>query len=117
MKLKHKVPCKECPWRKESPQGWCGGYDPVTYADAVACNEVPACHLNDHGPDSDKTAMCVGALACAANSCIEPHKTPGGCEAKKVVGKREDVFFHPAMFYEYHSGGEKYTPFILRMMG
>lgn len=83
------------------------------YADAVAENEVPACHLKDFGPDSDKTAMCAGALAVAANACILPHKTEGGCRARSAVGTREECFQHPRDFYEHHTG-KPWVPRLFR---
>lgn len=104
MKCRHTEPCAECPWRKDSLQGYLGGQSAMMYADAVAENEIPACHLQDHGPDDPKSSMCAGALAVAANACIEPHKTPGATAAKKLVGRRSDVFAHPKFFYEYHTG-------------
>lgn len=115
MKLRHTEPCKECPWRKDSLQGYLGGHDPEMYADAVAANEVTACHCRDFGPDDDRTSMCAGALAVAANACILPHRTEGGPEARERVGRRNDCFGHPAFFYEYHAG-KPYTPFLLRKM-
>ena len=115
MKLHHRKPCAECPWRLAAPAGWLGGHTPVMYADAVAGNEITACHLRDHGPDDDATAMCVGALATGRNSCIDPWKTPGAKEAQAVVGRRDDCFKHPAHFYRHHSG-EDYVPFIIRML-
>lgn len=114
MKLKHKKPCAECPWRKNSPAGWLGGHSAYYYADAVTANEVPACHLQDHGPDSDDTAMCAGALSVAANACIQPHKTIGGVEARDIVGRSSDTFAHPKMFYEHHEEGKDWVPPALR---
>jgi hypothetical protein len=104
MRLYHKVCCSECPWRKSAPAGWLGGHSPEFYADAVQANEVPACHLRDHGPDSDETAMCAGALSVMSNAASSAWKTPGGDEARKLVGKREDTFRHPAEFYAHHAG-------------
>ena len=115
MKLKHKTPCKECPWKKDSLKGFLGGWTPESYADAVAMNEIPCCHLVDHGPQDNKSAFCVGALATASNSCIQPHKTPGAIEAKKKIGKREDCFQWVRDFYEYHAE-KKYIPFLQRMI-
>lgn len=112
MKLYHKEPCAECPWRKTSAQGYLGGYPPEMYADAVACNEVPACHLKDNGPESDDTAMCAGALSVMANACISAWKTPGGDEARKEVGRRDDTFRHPRMFYEYHANKPYVHPLL-----
>lgn len=115
MKLKHKMPCRECPWRKNAAQGFLGGHAPELYADAVAGNEVPACHLQDYGPASARTAMCAGALAVMANACIAPHRTPGGTAAKAEVGRRSDCFGHPAQFYEFHAG-KPYVPYLLRQL-
>jgi hypothetical protein len=113
MKLRHKTPCAECPWRKIAPNGWLGGHSAEMYADAVAGNEVPACHLNDHGPDHPRTAMCVGALSVMANSCTSAWKTEGGEEARKIVGRNDACFAHPKHFYEHHTG-KAYVPFLLR---
>lgn len=104
MKLHHATPCSECPWRKAAPQGWLGGFEPEQYADPVANNEVTACHNRDFGPDDDETAFCAGALATMSNACISAWKSEGADDSKKLVGKREDCFQHPAMFYEHHSG-------------
>lgn len=115
MILRHKNPCNECPWRLNALQGFMGGHPVELYADAVANNEVTACHNKDFGPNSTRTSMCAGALATAANACILPHRTLGGPEARQVVGKREDCFTHPAKFYEYHTG-KSHTSFMLRQL-
>lgn len=112
MKLKHNEPCPECPWRKIAPAGWLGGHTAEFYTDAVQFNEVPACHLQDCGPDSNRTAMCAGALAVMANSCTLPHKTKGGDKARNVVGKREDCFSFPRDFYKHHTD----QPYVHPMM-
>lgn len=113
MKLRHLEPCSECPWRLVAPQGWLGGHTPELYADAVANNEVPACHLRDFGPLNPRTSMCAGSLATARNACILPHKTIDGREAAIAVGKRDDCFKNPRDFFEYHAQ-RPYVPFILR---
>lgn len=112
MKLKHKHPCGECPWRKKAPAGWLGGFTAEHYTDAVRNNEVPACHNKDFGPESDKTAMCVGALAVMSNSCVLADKTPGGLEARAYIGRRQDVFQHYTQFYEYHAGKPYLHPLL-----
>jgi len=115
MKCRHTEPCKECPWRKAAPAGWLGGHSAEVYADAVAGNEVPACHLRDLGPEDDETSMCAGALAVLANSCTSAWKTPGGDEARKTVGRRPDCFAHPKEFFEHHTG-RPYVPYLLRKL-
>lgn len=117
MKLKHKTPCRECPWRLSAPPGWLGGHEPHYYADAVVSNEIPACHLQDHGPDNPETAFCVGALACAANACIMPYGQDGAAEARKCIGKRADVFPHPAHFFQFHAGVPYVHPLLRRKAG
>lgn len=117
MKLHHKVPCKECPWRKDSLQGYLGGWGAERYADAVAQNEIPACHNRDHGPESDETAFCVGALQCGKNAAILPRRAAGDAiAAREVVGGNPDVFRHPADFYRYHTHGKEYVPYTIRQM-
>lgn len=86
MRCRHTTACAECPWRKESPAGWLGGWSPEFYTDAVQNNEVPACHLSDFGPDDDRTSM--------------------------RVGKRDDTFQHPALFYRHHAGQEYVHPLM-----
>lgn len=115
MKCRHTTPCNECPWRTASPAGWLGGHSPEFYTDAVQANEVPACHLKDHGPDDERTSMCAGALSVMANACILPHKTPGGDEARQRVGRREDTFGHPALFYKHHSGEDYVHPLLRKV--
>jgi hypothetical protein len=115
VRLIHKTPCAECPWRTVCTPGWLGGFTAEQYADPVQENEVPACHLRDHGPENDNTAFCVGALSVMANSCISAWKSPGGDAAKQIIGRRDDTFRHPALFYEHHTG-KPYTIRILRVM-
>lgn len=77
-------------------------------------NEIPACHLKDHGPNDSRSAMCAGALSVAKKSCIVPHKTHGAQEARNAIPHHENTFSHYSKFYEYHTG-EKYVPYIIRM--
>lgn len=115
MKLRHKTPCSECPWLKTSAAGWLGGFSPESYADAVTCNEIPACHNSDYGPDNPKSSMCVGALATATNSCIKADKTSGAMVAQKLIGKRDDCFQWVRDFYEHHTK-KTYVPFYQRFL-
>lgn len=114
MRLHHKQPCNECPWRQAAPAGWLGGLTPEFYTDAVMNNETPACHNRDHGAYSPDTAMCVGALATMANGCVAAHNSTGeGEAARQEIGRRDDVFAHPMMFYQHHAG-EPYVHPLLR---
>lgn len=113
-RLIHKTPCRECPWRTTSAQGYLGGHTPEWYADVVQENQVPSCHLSDHGPESPRTAYCVGALHTAANGCIMPHDQRER-DARNQMGPNPDCFDHPALFYRYHAGKD-YVIRIVRMM-
>lgn len=115
MKLYHKKPCAECPWRKIAAPGWLGGHSAEFYADAVNEGEIPACHLRDHGPDSDETAFCAGATSVMANSCQQPWKQEGAAEAVREIGKNDACFWHPALFYQHHTG-EKYVSRFMRLI-
>ena len=113
MKLHHKKPCNECPWRKTSPSGWLGGLTADFYADALALNKAPACHLRDFGPSSDKTAFCVGALHTAKNSCVSLHRSAGKANlAKDFLGRSEECFEHYSVFFKYHTGKQYYSPIV-----
>lgn len=117
MKLHHRAPCAECPWRRAAIQGYLGGFAAELYADAVLNNEAPACHKRDHGPDSDDTAFCVGALQVANAACISLWRSPGADEARRVVGTSELTFAHPREFFTYHSFGAPYVPYLVRALG
>lgn len=112
MRLHHTEPCPQCPWRKTSAEGWLGGHDPYYYSDSVAEGEIPACHCKDRGVDNPDSAFCAGAAAVMANMCKLPFKQQGAADTVRIVGKRDDVFTHPALFHEHHTG-EKWA---MRMM-
>lgn len=116
MELKHKQPCNECPWRKKSLAGWLGGHSAEYYADAVQKNEIPPCHNVDFGPDDDRSAFCVGALAVGSNQCILPRNTDGAQAAQKKITKKDACFGSVYAFYEHHTK-EKYINPLMRMLG
>ena len=120
MELKHKTPCKECPWRTEAPAGWLGGHPAEYYADAVGAGEVPACHLKDHGPESPDTAFCAGALICMANQAMAPKGYHPGQEsageARFKVSKSTDVFWHHSHFYLHHTGDQWVPPYLRKAL-
>lgn len=113
MKLHHSTPCPECPWRLIAPAGWLGGYSAEHYTDAVMNNEVPACHNQDFGVETDNTAMCAGALSVMANGCVSAWNAVGdGEEARTTVGRRDDTFAHPYFFYKHHAETDYVHPLM-----
>lgn len=113
--LHHRTPCRECPWRKTAAAGWLGGYSAEWYADVVQDNQVPSCHLRDHGPENPETAYCVGVLHTAANGCIMP-EAPRERAARNEVGPNPDCFGHPALFFSHHSDGAPYQSRLMRLI-
>lgn len=114
-KLKHTSPCKECPWRKNSLQGFLGGNSAEQYADHLQFNVIPECHLHSTYEDDEtgelvEGVLCAGALATSANACILPRYAEQA-EAREVVGKREDCFQHHRDFFRYHMGEDYVLPF------
>ena len=119
MRQYHKTPCRECPWRKTSLKGYLGGHDPEYYADAVRAGVVTACHLQDFGPEDNRTAFCAGAastLANCATAAAESESGQTGAKAfRNAVGKRDDTFWHPSLFYEYHAGRPYVHPLLRKL--
>ena len=103
LKLKHKTPCNECPWRLSSLPGYLGGNTPETYADMVQCNTAPPCHTKDG-------AFCVGGLAVLNNSCTAPRYPAGAADAAEIIGERGDCFKWVRDFYRHHSGKDYVHP-------
>lgn len=113
MKLQHTTPCKQCPWRKASAQGFLGGNSPEQYADMVAANQVPNCHMTEG--KGKRPAFCAGSLATMANSCITPRYPEGASHLdSKAVGQRADCFRWVKDFYAYHTRGLEYVHRLLR---
>lgn len=107
-----KVPCKECPFRKESLPGWIGGHeDPSEITKLVLADQRFPCHLDvnklmhDGGHTfEDAAAMgatCIGSLAFMNNQ----HKRSRGRATAMLqdeVGKRDDVFKCASAMHAHH---------------
>lgn len=100
---KHKKPCKDCPFRKDSIPGYLGGYEIESYAEPVEYGIPTSCHLTDRGIHHPKTAFCAGSLSTLA---AEGKAEPGSLYEKPIaeVGPREDTFSSPEEFRKYHEG-------------
>jgi hypothetical protein len=118
MKEHHLHPCKECPWRCDSPQGYLGGWTPEQYADAVNEGVIPACHMKDYGPLDPRTAFCAGAASALAYSATSPRETEAGQAGARdfvaKVGPHKYTFSNAGRFYKYHAG-KACTPRLMRM--
>lgn len=103
--LKHKTPCNECPWRRNHPAGWLGGYEPEEFTNQVQFDGPPLpCHKTiPPGDDMSKaTAMCAGALIFMKNSCKSARHPAYGDALAQVEKDPVNVFNWPHEFLEYH---------------
>lgn len=90
-KCQHTTPCSDCPWRRDSLNGWLGGASPQEWIQVAHADVVVPCHtLNG--------AQCAGIAVYRANVCkmaYEPNL--------KLPANRELVFALPVQFLEHHS--------------
>lgn len=103
MKLAHKKPCSECPWRRKHVPGWLGGYPAETFTNQVQFNGPPVpCHktLED---GSKGEAMCAGALIMMKNSCKSAQHPDYGDALEHIERDTISVFSFPHEFLQHHA--------------
>lgn len=111
-KLVHKAPCGECPWRKESPRGWLGGYSADWFTDRIRAEHPIACHMHIQDVDGSRTIedeleliadkpYCAGALIVQRNMLKLP-RVRALAEAVSSVEKSDTVFSYLKDFEEHH---------------
>lgn len=99
-KLRHITPCSECPWRRDHPAGWLGGYRPEQFVEQVQFDGPPlACHKTD---SLDPPSMCAGALIFMRNSIKSSRHPAFGNALSRVTKDIEAVFQWPHEFIKYH---------------
>lgn len=103
MRLRHKTPCSECPWRRASLPGWLGGYEPQQFVQQIQFDGPPLpCHKS-FDRSGKANAVCAGAAIFAKNSCKLP-ATKLGLEAYRQVERdHESVFTRPQEFLDHHT--------------
>lgn len=101
-----KVPCVECPFRKDSTQGWLADYNPKQLHTLVMSEQPFPCHLTHQEEvlfqDAYKLPLCKGALAYMRKNA----KSPRNPELNKIVQEidREmlaNILSTPE-FFEHH---------------
>lgn len=98
--LRHKKPCSDCPFKKESLPGWMGGFSLDSYAQPPSVGMPTSCHQADFGSRSPKTTFCAGSCAVIANDAeLERHVI---YPAVDEVGPREDCFPSVEAFVQHH---------------
>ena len=104
--LRHTTPCDECPWRRNHPAGWLGGYQPSDFVNQVQFDGPPVpCHktIPPGGGMANAVSMCAGALIFMRNSCKSAQHPDYGDALQKVERDPVGVFEWPTEFLEYHS--------------
>jgi hypothetical protein len=114
VKLRHKKPCDECPWRRNHPNGWLGGYKPEDFTTQVQFDGPPLpCHktigpdAEETDPDGENVSMCAGALIFMKNSCKSANHPDYGDAREQVERDTENVFQWTHEFLEHHRGGHE----------
>jgi hypothetical protein len=106
MKLMHKKPCDECPWRRAHPAGWLGGYTAEQFVEQINFDGPPLpCHktIFDNQPAK---AMCAGALIFMKNNCKSAQHPEYGDAKDHVERDTETVFQWSKEFLDHHNDPE-----------
>lgn len=108
-----KNPCKECPFRKDSPPGWIGTHSSAQeIVDIVKHDQYFPCHMKVDYNDPDwkdkitEKPHCVGGLAFMNNSC-KVSRDPVIAAMQKDVGRRDDVFSFGHEMVEHHARNKR----------
>ncbi|UTC29720.1 hypothetical protein BAJUN_00900 [Bajunvirus bajun] len=106
--LKHKKPCKVCPWRRESAPGWLGSSTPEEFLAQAKMELHMPCHAaidyerEDWRAQAEAGPHCAGSLIFLANHCILPRDPVLAAKRAQVETDRETVFAHSAQFLAHH---------------
>ena len=104
MKPVLKRPCDECPWRREHPAGWRGGYRPGDFTQQILFDGPPLpCHKTIPGDGTDARAMCAGALIFMRNCAKGAHHPDYGDALETVAPDTETVFQWSQEFLDHHN--------------
>lgn len=95
-KKQHTTPCSDCPWSRESLQGWLGGMSAQDWVEYAHGAELVACH-------AVRNQQCAGIAIYRANVCKLPD-----APSIKLPANRQQVFSSPMEFCKHH-GAELQT--------
>ena len=87
----HTKPCGDCPWRRDSLNGWLGGLKPQEWIGIAHSDEVVDCHTL-------KGAQCAGAAIYRRNTCKMAYPPN-----LLLPADREKIFSNRNEFLEHHS--------------
>lgn len=103
--LRHRSPCNECPFRKDSKKGYFGPFQPAFYLEMAHGEKGIACHKYKH--EERYRAACVGALQHANASC-KIYANPALNQLQREVGKSSKILDY--MEFKVHHMGYKFKP-------
>ena len=102
-------PCNECPWRRDHPAGWLGGYRPEDFTQQIQFDGPPLpCHKTIPGDGTDARAMCAGALIFMRNSYKGAHHPDYGDALETIEPDTITVFEWSHEFIDHHSNPNKW---------
>lgn len=90
-KCQHKTPCSDCPWRRDSLNGWLGSMTPEEWVRVAHSDSTVDCHTL-------KGAQCAGIAVYRRNVAKMAYPPNLRLEADK-----EKVFGFPTEFIAHHS--------------
>lgn len=93
-KCQHTTPCSDCPWRRDSLQGWLGGESAEQWRRTAHSDALVECH-------SLTGAHCAGIAIYRAN-VVKRVDFPG----LRLLGNTALVFDHPDQFINHHDRRE-----------
>lgn len=92
----HTKPCSDCPWRRDSLNGWLGGSDVDQWLSEVHGECVMDCHVFTG-------AQCAGAAIYRRNIL----KRPRDPEILQLDADKVRVFANPIEFKKHHENKDK----------
>jgi hypothetical protein len=113
MKLAVSDPCPECPLRRDSTQGYLGGYSPEMYIDVLHSAASIACHSSKGFKEGDiaRQRHCTGVAAFRANvgyvAAIDGHPALAHQSTLLIGADRERYFASDAEFVAHHKPGQE----------
>lgn len=90
-KVQHTRPCSDCPWSRESVNGWLGGGTPEEWVRTAHSDQVVDCH-------AIKNTQCAGIAIYRRNVCKMAYPPN-----LKLEADREAVFATPMEFTAHHT--------------
>lgn len=103
MKVRHKTPCSECPFRRTSAAGWLGGSSAAAWKSVMDTEGEIQCHM-DAKKEKDRKAFCAGHMIHMRNS----FKVPRDRDYANAVDQykpNKEVFRWQHEFIEHHANG------------